>query len=78
MQREKGERPLTMIRTVKRSDGDEDVSYSHSFIIFIHTGLFKDELDIDVGQGSHRSDLDEWEIMSVQSKPLHRFVGFDA
>ena len=26
-QREKGERPLTMIRTIKRSDGDEDVSY---------------------------------------------------
>ena len=27
-QRDKGERPLTMIRTVKRSDGDEDVSYN--------------------------------------------------
>ncbi|KAF8517336.1 Rapamycin-insensitive companion of mTOR, N-term-domain-containing protein [Gautieria morchelliformis] len=61
MQRDKGERPLTMIRTVKRTDGDED-----------------DVLDIDVGQGMGQADLDDWEIMSVPAKPLHKFIGFDA
>lgn len=52
-----------MIRTIKRSDGDED-----------------DELDIfiDEDQGHGQTDLDNWEVMSVQAKPLRTFIGFDA
>jgi hypothetical protein len=52
-----------MIRTIKRSDGDGE-----------------EELDIyvDEEQDQSRALQDDWEVMSVQAKPLNKFVGFDA
>jgi rapamycin-insensitive companion of mTOR len=77
-QREKGERPLTMIRTVKRSDGDEDVSNDVKAIaVPFLTDILKDELDIDMGHESNHVNVDDWEIMSVQAKPLQKLIGFD-